>query len=449
MSRDNFIPSALALAKELDKNSKLSWLGDYRKEQTGLLNKAQFPSQKVEHFKYNRLDIIDVYDFFQLAKIDSQSEEMTLDMRLIENLEADYEIDRIVFVNGEFCKSLSQICFHHITPFSKANSEQQEKTLIMLRQQDLQYNPFALLNSALCENGILVEVDENSPDALIEVLMIYQPCAVNTISASHILFDIADNAKATVISRAISRDVKQEQTVLTTTRSIINVGENSDFTHYSLQLENAHSLHFGTIEYNLHSKAKLDAFYAATGSNLKKMDIQVNHSGEYSYAGLDGLYVATDNQQIDYHTTINHLLPNGTTNENFRGIINGNAEGVFNGRIHIYKDAQKTLAELSNKNLLMSEGAVVHTKPELEIYADDVICAHGATVSCMDDESMYYLQARGIGKKEAELMLSLGFINELLADLPHQEIAEYIRPVLFSRFDNSCLVVDGGNVLGE
>ncbi len=132
---------------------------------------------------------------------------------------------------------------------------------------------------------------------------------------------------------------------------------------------------------------------------------------------------------------MNHPFANGTTDENFRGLVNGRAEAVFNGRIHIYQDAQKTLAEMSNKNLIISDTALLHTKPELEIYADDVVCAHGATVSRLQDTALNYLRARGISKKEAELMLSYAFFDELLEEIEEQAIVDYIRPILFASFE--------------
>ncbi|PIE44901.1 MAG: Fe-S cluster assembly protein SufD [Gammaproteobacteria bacterium] len=436
MSRENFIPAIAALASDFDKQADTAWLSDYRRQQNALLQQSDFPHSRVEHFKYNNLAVFDQQDFGKIAKIKPHSEDLTLDLRLIDGFSDREKTDRIVFVNGQYSATLSYIRHHRITCFADSNAVQRKKIITMLGQQDLTHNPFILLNAALTHQGVLVEIDENSPEMPIEVMTIVKPGAKNTTTATQVLFDVTDNAKATVIGRTISWDVKQQEAALSTVRTVVNVGKQASFTHYHLQLENPHSVHFGSIEYNLHTAAKLNAFYAATGGHLKKIDITVNHLGRHTYAGLNGLYVATDKQQVDYYTNVNHRLPNGKTDENFRGIINGSAKGVFNGRIHIYPDAQKTLAELSNKNLLLSNDATVHTKPELEIYADDVVCSHGATVSSIDSESLYYLLARGISKTEAELMLSFGFFNEILAKLDNQSIADYIRPILFKRFED-------------
>jgi Fe-S cluster assembly protein SufD len=136
---------------------------------------------------------------------------------------------------------------------------------------------------------------------------------------------------------------------------------------------------------------------------------------------------------VDYHTCVEHVVPECTTNEVFRGIVADEASAVFNGRIHIHPHAQKTRAELSNKNLLTSASAEVNTKPELEIYADDVQCAHGATVAQLDETSLHYLRTRGISAAEARVMLSFGFINEVIDAARCEPLRDYLRPLLAQR----------------
>ena len=136
---------------------------------------------------------------------------------------------------------------------------------------------------------------------------------------------------------------------------------------------------------------------------------------------------------MDYHSTIEHAVPHCTTDDVFRGIIGDEAVAVFNGRIHIHPDAQKTRAELSNRNLLTSANAEVNSKPELEIYADDVQCAHGTTVAQLDEGMLHYLRTRGVSRDEAEVMLSYGFINELVDALDNAPLKEFLHPLLATR----------------
>ena len=143
---------------------------------------------------------------------------------------------------------------------------------------------------------------------------------------------------------------------------------------------------------------------------------------------------------MDYHSCIEHAVPHCTTDEVFRGIIGDEARAVFNGRIHIHPDAQKTRAELSNRNLLTSASAEINTKPELEIYADDVQCAHGATVAQLDEGMMHYLRTRGVGRDEAEVMLSYGFINELVEGLDNVALKDFLHPLLARRLSRDPLL---------
>lgn len=432
----HFIPALAELANQANATAQNAWLNDYRQTQIAQLQQAHFPTPQVEHFKYNRLGFFEDNRFEQLAHANDES--FDLRRQAIDGLAAENTIERVVLVNGYFSSKLSQINEHRVTAFADTNTAQQAKILAQLDMQtSIAHNPFTQLNASLCDNGVLIEIDERSPPSLIEIISIIDEKTTESTLASHIFIDVAENSKATVISRALNWEVDSPNINLSTQQTLVNIGENAHFTHYALQLENTAGVFFGNSEYNLKSHATLKAFYAATGSVLKKLDITVNHLGQHAHAFLDGLYAATDDQQIDYHTTINHPLPNGQTDEVFRGIVNGQAEATFNGRIHIDEDAQKTRAELNNKNLVLSDSAQLHTKPELEIYADDVVCAHGATVSRMNDESLGYLRARGIAKSEAELMLSYGFFNEVLETLAHEEIANYLRPILFARFDNN------------
>lgn len=342
-----------------------------------------------------------------------------------------------------------------LTSFADANSTQQQRIIQMLEAQELTHNIFSLLNAASTDNGILLEITskdihdaQNETDAEnetntetddieIEILYLNSPHTAVSTTKPQVLVTVASKTKVTLLERVLNVDSEQATKLpaklpaskLSTTRTLFYLAEASELTHYHLQLENAPGMQFGNVQYDLAAEAKLHAFHIATGSQLKKMDVVAKLLGEHAHAGINGLYLATQQQQVDYHTCIDHLVANCTTDENFCGVVNGQGEAVFNGRIHIYPDAQKTLAEMSNKNLLLSDGAAVHTKPELEIYADNVICAHGATVSQLDDASVYYLQARGIDKAEAERMLGHSFVNELLLNLP-PALANYLRPLI-------------------
>jgi Fe-S cluster assembly protein SufD len=190
----------------------------------------------------------------------------------------------------------------------------------------------------------------------------------------------------------------------------------------------------GGSHFKLHNRSTLNSTMVGYGSDLSRLDVDIHHAGEFADAKMNAIYLLAEGELFDLHSTIEHAMPNGTTEENARGIVGDKARAVFNGRIHIHRDAQKTLAELNNRNLLLSRRGVINTKPELEIYADDVKCAHGATVAEIDEEALYYLLTRGVPRSKALVMLNFGFIQELVNDVPNSAIREWLQPLLSERF---------------
>jgi Fe-S cluster assembly protein SufD len=283
------------------------------------------------------------------------------------------------------------------------------------------------------EDGVLYHL--NQPGAQSEPLHVVHLTTQlsQAFTARQRLLVVVDkHCEGTVIEHFASSDDCQNGFVNGVSEIVINEG--ARLTHYRLHLEEEHAIHIGGVYVQLQRDAQLDSFCLALGGLLKRVDLRVQHQGPGSECRLNGVYLSKGSQHVDLHSTVEHESPHGTTAEVFRGIVDDQARAVFNGRIHIHPQAQKTLAELSNRNLLLSNHAELYTKPELEIYADDVRCAHGATVSKIDDESLYYMQSRGIERKEAEVMLSFGFINELLDQLPHEPVRQRLRPVLSTWF---------------
>ncbi len=289
------------------------------------------------------------------------------------------------------------------------------------------------LNNAALNDGVLIHVGKNQ--------RLEQPLQISWLSShnpqpfsitSRLLMVLESGAEATLVEHYASDE--QPQNSFTNALTELVIGDNARLQHYRLQLMQEDALHIGSTHVDLARDSQYNAFHLGLGTRLTRNDIVVNHNVGGSHCELNGVYIPQNQQLLDFHTCIEHKVPHCTSNEVFRGIMNDKARAVFNGRIHIHPQAQKTLAELSNKNLLLTNTAEIYTKPELEIYADDVKCAHGATVAQLEEKAMFYMQSRGISKKEAEVMLSFGFINELLEALPHEDIALVLRPLLARRF---------------
>lgn len=402
------------------------WLASLRQQAAEDWLQASWPTRKTEHWKYTPLLPLQKDGFKHWAKATSDWQSA---VTLI-----DLNATRLVFVNGVFDAASSSPLPEGVVRFSDAKDSaraliQQHLGKIVEGDRHL----FATLSNAWAADGVLVHVPRNQAlEKPVYIVHVSTPDVEPAIANQRVLVVLEESARAEIIEHYLSTDAVQNGFVNSLSEMV--VGDNAELQHYRLNLEEENLLHLGGVHVNLLRNARLRGFTLAQGSRLKRIDYQVNHRGAGADLNLQGIYLPRNNQVVDYHTNVQHCVPHCTTNEIFRGIIADSAHAVFNGRIHIFPDAQKTLAELSNKNLLTSNKAEVDTKPELEIYADDVKCAHGATVSQLNATALYYLQSRGVSRQEAEVMMSFGFINELLQDIAEPAVQDYLLPRLARLF---------------
>lgn len=426
---EQFQAQQLALAES---TQTLPFLNELKKQGLTAFSKAAMPTRKTEAWRFTSLFNLASSEYAK-ASNSELNEELTQAATI-----ADLNSARLVFVNGFLNTELSDaLALEQVSLFSQANDAQQslikEKLGTVLAQAQGTAHLFNDLNNASTSEGVLVHVAKNqqlSQPIQISYLTTEdsQPFTVN----NRVLVVVEAGAEATVVEHYGSDS--KAQISFTNALTEISVGDNARIQHYRLLTMQEQAQHIGSTHIELGRDSRYNAFHLSLGSKLSRNDIVVNHNVGGSHSEFSGVYVPQNSDVVDYHTSIEHKVPNCTGNEVFRGIINDKARAVFNGRIHIHADAQKTHSELSNKNLLLTNTAEIYTKPELEIYADDVKCAHGATVSQLDEEASFYLQSRGISKQEANVILSFGFINELLQALPHPAITNLLRPLLARRF---------------
>jgi len=342
---------------------------------------------------------------------------------------------RLVFVNGQYSEELSSNeSVNNVVRFSQANEAQQAIIADNLGTAiEQEKHLFAALNNATTTDGVLVHVGKNEQlKTNIQITHITTAQAKPFTVPARLLIVLETGAQATVVEHFASNNDEQNCFVNAITEA--KVGANAHLNHYRLQLMQEGSIQIGGVHVDLDRDANYDSFQLGLGAKIVRNDINVNHNVGGSHCELVGVYLPQNKQLIDFHSNIEHKIANCTTNEIFRGIMADKSKAVFNGRIHIHPDAQKTLAQLSNKNLLLSNDTTINTKPELEIYADDVRCAHGATIAQLDEQARFYLRSRGISSAEADVMLSFGFINELLENLKLDAVRDLIRPILAKRF---------------
>jgi Fe-S cluster assembly protein SufD len=385
-----------------------------------------WPTKKTEAWMYTNLTALQKQEGFSWA---GASHFFADDADLL-----PVDAIRLVFVNGVFNAEASSELPDYVVQFSKASAEQ-----IALIQQylgsvtALGQQWFSQLNTAWLSDGIFVHVKANSQlDKPVYIVQVADANEKVFAINQRLLVLLEKNSRAQVIEHFIS--AAQAPAHFTNAVTEILVQDNAEVSHYNLHLEEEQQQHIGSVHLDLSRNARFRGFTLSLGTQLTRIDYQCHHRGEGAEMDLQGVYLPTHQQLVDYHTCVEHWVPRCVSNEVFRGIISDQAQAVFNGRIHIHPQAQKTSAELSNKNLLTSNQAQINTKPELEIYADDVKCAHGATVSQLNANALYYLKSRGVAEAEARVMMSFGFINELLQAIQEPGVRDYLTPRLAKRF---------------
>jgi len=389
-----------------------------RVDSLALLRKAQWPNRKTEAWKYTPLRVL------QDAQFEAANATTTASVDAI----AGFESLDLVFIDGRLSTTIAE----HSLPAGLLISSfggVTDKPWALEHFSAIKPNRhlFGLVNDVLATEGVLIDV---IPGANIErPIRIVNISTTNAESHTRVLVRVGEAAKLTVLEQGEGRDYS-----FNTAFTEYDLADSAELQHYRFALHAGAAMSVGGSHFRLANKSLLNSTLVGFGSVLSRVDMDVIHGGEHAFAKLNAIYLLSGEELFDLHSTIEHAEPHGTTEENVRGIVADHARAVFNGRIHIHRNAQKTLAELNNRNLLMSNKAEINTKPELEIYADDVKCAHGATVAEIDKEALYYMQTRGMSKSQAQIMLNFGFINELVDQMPSQALAEWLRPQLRERF---------------
>lgn len=344
----------------------------------------------------------------------------------IDNLNA---ID-LVFVDGVLATDLSSIDVPDgmaITSLSTSDTAAQASITDMFGSVKPARHLFGRVNDALSTQGVYIDVNA---DAKVEKpIRIINIATQNVDAHTRVLVNVQANASAIIIEQSVG-----SVDSLTTAFAEYHIADDAHLEHYRFAMVTGNAKQLGGSHFKLHNRSTLNSTVVGYGSELSRLDVDIHHAGEFANAKMNAIYLLAEGELFDLHSTIEHAMPNGTTEENARGIVGDKARAVFNGRIHIHRDAQKTLAELNNRNLLLSRRGVINTKPELEIYADDVKCAHGATVAEIEEEALYYLLTRGVSRSKALVMLNFGFIQELINDVPNEAIRTWLLPVLSERF---------------
>ena len=337
---------------------------------------------------------------------------------------------QVVLVNGRFVPGLSSV--------AKVDGLRVESLAALLaREPDVlerrlgsiarDPNPFATLNTAFLDDGAVITIAPGAAIAEpVHVLHYSAPGGAATISHPRTLVLAGRTSQATIVE-----SYGGEGTYLTNAVTEIVLEDGAQVDHYTLQRESAESFHLATLAVTQGRDARFASSSVQVGGSLARQDVQQAFAGEGGESALSGLFLAGGAQLMDIHTRVDHAVPHCTSRQVYKGIVDGTARGVFVGRIYVAKDAQKTDAQQTNKNLLLSRQALVHSVPQLEILADDVKCKHGSTTGQIDPAALFYLRSRGIGEDAARSLLTYAFASDIVQKIRVEPVraglARYLR----------------------
>jgi Fe-S cluster assembly protein SufD len=390
-------------------------------------DKLGFPTIRHEEWKYSNVKnlVNQAFEFNAVSNFSAKDlEEMP-----IPNLEGNI----LYFINGIYNAELSVIVSPatelQILTFAEAAKTQPELVeQYFNKYSDYQDNAFTALNTAFAKNGVFVHVPDNK--------VVAQPIILRFISDARTLNVASQPRNLIVVGKRSEVQIAEAYRSLGENASFTNavtefvVGEEANVHYYKVQNESDKSYHIGTTSVLQAGKSVFTANTVTANGGFVRNNLNIKIDGEYAEANMFGLYIPNGKQHIDNHTAVDHAKPNSNSNELYKGILKGKSTGVFNGKIFVRQDAQKTNAFQSCKNVLLSEDASMNTKPQLEIWADDVKCSHGTTTGQLNDDALFYMQARGISKDTARALLTLAFAQDVIDKFEIVAIKEYLQALI-------------------
>jgi len=387
------------------------------------------PGRRNEDWKYTDISRISA-TLGEAWWLPTPSEVSETDFSDIEGLDAY----RIVFVGGVFQPKQSDIpdgvTLQSLSALLADDADERSHCLFRLDESAPLFSGFLAANSALAADGLCACIGAN--------VKLDKPLYVVHIgnSTAHVLngLMLGQGAEATLIEHFVGSD--SNSAGLSNIATYLHLSENAELTHYRLQMEGAKQFHIGHVEVKQTSNSRYTLHAVELGASLSRADIVVNLSETGASCDLNGLFVASGRQHIDHHTRIDHNAPYCRSREQYRTVLDGRAHAVFNGKIVVAEGAVKTDSAQSNGNLLLSKNAEIDTKPELEIYNDDVKCAHGVTVGQLDENQLFYLKSRGLSETEARQLLTFAFADEVLVAMDSKLIRRFIEKEAFAKLPN-------------
>ena len=425
--KEKILSSFLAFENEKDIDS---YVHSIRSKAIKKFESEGFPTKKLESWEYTSLKRTLKYDYKLFP-----SQKDIIDFKDIQDyLINDIESYKIVFVNGKYYSNLSETTHEGMDICILSSALTQSKYDLIIENyfdKISKKDGITSLNTAFSHEGAYIHIPKNiQVDKPIQILHFSTGENESLMFQPRNLIVVDENSQVEIIERYQSIT---NNNVLVNSVSEIYVNKKSNVKHYKIQndkkssslIDNTFVSQEHSSSYNLHT--------FSFGGDLTRNNLNIFQNDQRIESTINGITIIDDEQHVDHNTLIHHKEPNCTSHQDYKGIYGGQSVGVFNGRVLVEKEAQKTNAFQANNNVLISDKASINTKPQLEIFADDVRCSHGCTIGQLDNNALFYLRSRGIPEKEATALMMFGFANKVLTSVQNQEIKSMINKIIASK----------------
>lgn len=430
--KDYYIGKFEELEKSMN-GEKSSAIHKVRKEAISKFDLLKVPTQKDEEWKYTNILPLLKYNFSPLPL------KVNISQKLIGRFLFDkMEHSLLVFVNGIFSPELSKLIDlpKGVEAGSLAEAIKNDNQIVKKYLGNYAKNEnhfFTTLSTAFTKDGAFIYVpDGRVIEEPIHIIFYTKSGSENILTQPRNLFVAGKNSQVSIIEHYVS---DEESIYFTNAVTEIVADENAVVDHIKLQEESKKAFHIARMEVDQERSSNFSSHLISCGGEISRNDFNAKFNDEGGQCMLNGLFMIDNEQLFDAHTMIDHAKPYCNSHEHYKGILQDKAKGVFNGKVMVRPDAQKTNAFQENNTILLSDNAVMNTKPQLEIFADDVKCSHGATIGKLNDEAKFYLKSRGIGEESATAMLIHAFASDVITSIKIPALKNYLEEIIAKRFN--------------
>ena len=407
-----------------------SYVHDIRSEAIKQFEAIGFPNKKLENWKYTSLKNLLNTDYSVLPEINNVLEFKNIRKYLIDDIDSY----KIIFVDGKYCSHLSETTHEGMDICILSAALTQSKYDLIIENY---FNKIALkdgitsLNTAFSNEGAFIHIPKNKfVEKPIQIIHFSTGNEASLMFQPRNMIVVDENSQVQIIERHQSLS---ENKVFTNSVTEIYADKKSIIDYYKIQNDNLQASLIDNTYVNQQRNSIFSMHTFSFGNELVRNNLNISQNDEFIETTIKGVTIIGNKQHVDHNTLIQHNKPNCNSHQDYKGIYDNKSTGVFNGKIIVEKQAQKTNAFQSNNNVLLSDKATINAKPQLEIYADDVKCSHGCTVGQLDKNALFYLKSRGIPEKEATALLMYGFANNILESVKIPEIKTRINHIIANK----------------